>query len=197
MTAGGLKAGAFCQHEGTPMKRLATRLILPALAMATLGLAACNGSSTAPTASAPSAAAAADSDARPYNTKLEVKQFMAHAIDPIADAIWEKQGWVIDAAGEHELFPTTDLDWTAQANASVALSELGNALLLPGRGASDEKRWQEYAAALNKMALRQSDAATKKDKQAFFDAGGQVYEVCKDCHQKYILGEDNAPPPPQ
>jgi hypothetical protein len=178
------------------MKRLAIRLALPAAAFAALALAACNNPTPAPSASAPSAAAA-DSDARPFNTKLEVKQFMAHAIDPISDAIWEKQGWVIDAAGEHELFPTTDADWTAQSNASIALSELGNALLLPGRGASDEKRWQEYAAALNKMALRQSEAAVKKDKQAFFDAGGQVYEVCKDCHQKYILGEDNAPPPPQ
>jgi hypothetical protein len=166
------------------------------LAGAMLILAACNNGSPAPAASAPSAAAA-DSDARPYNTKLEVKQVMAHGVDPIADALWEKQGWVIDAAGEHELFPTTDADWTAQAYASVALSELGNALMLPGRGASDEKRWQEYAAALNKMALRQSEMALKKDKQAFFDAGGQVYEVCKDCHQKYILGEDNAPPPPQ
>jgi hypothetical protein len=178
------------------MTRLATRLVLPLAALAGLVLAACNGSNPAPASSSPPAAAA-DSEARPYNTKLEIKQVMAHAIDPISDAIWEKQGWVIDAAGEHELFPTTDADWTAQANASIALSELGNTLLLPGRGASDEKRWQEYAAALNKMALRQSDAAVKKDKEAFFNAGGKVYEVCKDCHQKYILGEDNAPPPPQ
>lgn len=176
------------------MKHPATNLVLPALAA--LVLAACSGGGSTPSATA-SAAASAGADARPYNTRLEVKQVMAHAIDPISDAIWLKQGWVIDAAGEHELFPTTDADWTAQANASVALSELGNVLMLPGRGASDEKRWQEYAAALNKMALRQSDAAVRKDKEAFFNAGGQVYEVCKDCHQKYILGEDNAPSPPQ
>jgi hypothetical protein len=181
------------------MTHLATLPLLPLAALAALSLAACNGGNSAP-AAAPSAAAAAGdagAEARPYNTRLEIKQVMAHAIDPISDAIWAKQGWVIDAAGEHELFPTTDADWTAQSNASVALSELGNTLLLPGRGASDEKRWQEYAAALNKMALRQSDAAVRKDKEAFFNAGGQVYEVCKDCHQKYILGDDNAPPPPQ
>lgn len=177
------------------MKRLAISLGLAALALMSAACDGGNGAASAPSPAASSGESA--SGARAYNTTLEIKQVMAHAVDPIADSIWTKQGWLIDAAGEHELFPVTDAEWTAEANASIALSELANVLLLPGRGASDEKRWQEYAAALNKMALRQGEAATKKDKQGFFDAGGQVYEVCKDCHQKYILGEDNAPPPPQ
>lgn len=178
------------------MQHPATRPTVVILATAlTLTLAACGGGDApkAPTTTA----AAASADAPPFVTTLEIKQVMAHAIDPIIDSVWEKQGWIIDSKGETELFPKTDAEWTAASNASIALSELANSLLLPGRGPSDEKRWREYAVALNKMAIRQSEKALLKDKQAFFDAGGQVYEVCKDCHQKYILGDDNAPPPPQ
>jgi hypothetical protein len=39
-------------------------------------------------------------------------------------------------------------------------------------------------------------AAEKKDLQALLAAGGNVYNVCTDCHRKYVQADPNAPDPP-
>jgi hypothetical protein len=39
-------------------------------------------------------------------------------------------------------------------------------------------------------------AAEKKDVEGLLTAGGNVYNVCTDCHRKYVTPDPNAPDPP-
>ena len=42
-------------------------------------------------------------------------------IDHAADGIWLAQGWLINAEGTHELFPTTDAGWNYASNSHAAI----------------------------------------------------------------------------
>jgi hypothetical protein len=175
------------------MKRLALALAAASLVIAAV---ACKPSGPGPAAGASGAPATA-AGAPPYILTNDLKEVMGHAIDHTVDQIWLNQGWYIDASGETELFPTDQRGWDLAANAGLALAEISNTLLIPGRGNSDEQAWRDYANSLFRQSMKAHVAAEAKDKQAFFDAGGLIYEVCKDCHQRYILGDVNAPPAPQ
>ncbi len=63
----------------------------------------------------------------PFKIDFEIKDVMDHVIDYNADSMWEKQGWDIDAKGEHPLFPTTEAEWTETANHAATLAEAGPA----------------------------------------------------------------------
>lgn len=147
---------------------------------------------TAATTGTPAAPAPADTTA--YHTDLPLAELMGHVIDHAADGVWLSQGWIIDKDGEHELFPTTDKGWADASNSAVTLAEASNLLKLPARQV-DSEYWPKYADALYRAAMITHEAAEKREKQPFFDGGGKIYEVCKDCHQRYILGDETAPVP--
>ncbi len=170
-----------------------TRLF-PALALA-LAFAACSPNeevSSAPAGSTPGegmgAATLAD-----FKTKNDVKELMAHVIDYTAFGVWHNQGWIIDVEGTHELFPTDDAGWLAAESAAISLAEASNLLLLPGRPRDDDRRWVDYSHALYDAAMKTQATAQAKDKQAFFDAGGEIYEACLQCHNHYIQGDEAGP----
>lgn len=160
------------------------RLVL-GLALVAL-VAACSEKSSSPTTpvSAPvGSVAAAD-----FRTQLPMKELMAHVIDHAADGIWLAQGWLINAEGTHELFPTTDDGWRYASNAAVTLAEASNLLLLPGRPVDDDRRWIDATHALYDAAMQAHEMAEKRDKEAFFKAGSSIYEACTQCHSHYIIG---------
>ena len=68
-----------------------------------------------------------------FKTDTNMKDLMAHVIDFSAFGVWHNQGWLIDADGMHELFPTDEAGWVAAESAAFTLAEASNALLLPGR----------------------------------------------------------------
>ena len=162
------------------MTRMALGLALAAL------VAACSEKAESPAATAtPTAGSVAASD---YRTQLPMKELMAHVIDNAADGIWLAQGWLINAEGTHELFPTTDDGWRYASNAAVTLAEASNLLLLPGRPADDDRRWVDATHALYDAAMQAHEMAEKRDKEAFFKAGSAIYEACTQCHSHYIIG---------
>jgi cytochrome c556 len=161
------------------MSRLAmSRLAWAALALA---LTACGGQ----TAEEPAAEAARPAE---YKLQLPMKELMAHVIDPAADGIWLRQGWTVTDAGEVDLFPKTDEEWLAAENSAYTLAETANLLLLPGRPQDEDPAWQEFSHRLYDASLKAQAAAEAKDPDAFFDAGGEIFVVCRDCHEKYIIG---------
>lgn len=131
--------------------------------------------------------------AEDFKGTLPMKELMAHVIDYNAFGVWKRQGWIIDKDGIHELFPTTEEDWFAAESSALTLAEASNLLLLPGRPQADERAWIEYAHQLHDEAMKTHDLAVARDKEAFFNAGGDIYVVCRDCHQRYIIGAE-APP---
>jgi len=161
------------------MIRLSAGLVLAA------SLAACS-----PNSETAAPAGAATPDTGQYKAALPMKELMAHVVDHAADGIWLAQGWLIDAEGTHELFPTTDDGWRYASNAAVTLAEVSNLLLLPGRPMDDDRRWIDSTHHLYEAAMLAHEMAEARDKEAFFKAGSAIYEACTECHEHYVVGSN-------
>ena len=119
-----------------------------------------------------------------YNVDLDVANLMSLVLEPASDILWDSGGWVLDAYGYEELYPTTDDGWDFVRAQAAIVVEAGNMLALPGR-AEDDDAWMIYSEGLSKAGIMAMEAAQAQDKEAFFQAGGQLYSVCTACHQSY------------
>ena len=156
------------------MTRQALR-VSPILSLAALALlAGC---------SAPEEEAAAASDSS-YNTSLNMQELMALVLEPASDILWDSGGWVVDASGYEELYPTTDDGWEYVRAQAAIVVETGNMLALPGR-AEDGDAWMIYSEGLSQAGILAMEAAATQNKEDFFQAGAQLYSVCTACHQAY------------
>ena len=154
-----------------PIDRIRPTL-LPALLFATFS--AC---------SAPEPEAVSGTEAN-YNVELDVAQLMSLVLEPASDMLWDSGGWILDASGYEELYPTTDDGWAFVRAQAAIVVEAGNMLALPGR-AEDDDAWMIYSEGLSEAGIMAMEAAEAQDKEAFFQAGGQLYSVCTACHQSY------------
>lgn len=155
----------------------ASRLLPPLAAVCTVAslLTAC-----APAEEAPSS----DMSAAIYNTTLTTQEIMALVLEPASDILWGSGGWVLDASGYEELYPTTDEGWAYVRAQAAIVAETGNLLALPGR-AEDNDAWMVYSQGLSDAGLRAMRAAEEQNEEEFFQAGAQIYSVCSACHQGY------------
>ena len=117
-------------------------------------------------------------------TSLNLKQLMEWVIDSNADVIWDSVKFITTNEGTKEIFPQTDQEWETIRNSSATLIEAGNLLMLEGR-AKDNGEWVKYAQRLSNTAEVAMKAAQEKNKETLFDAGGNIYNACKACHDKY------------
>ena len=113
-------------------------------------------------------------------------QFMTEYLEPAADKIWSSAGAIITVEGEQDLQPTTDEGWAAVVHSASVVAEGGNLLMLKGY-AADQGDWAEYAQGMTRAALKARQAAIDQDAEALFNAGGEIYNVCRACHNKYII----------
>ncbi|MGE0621043.1 MAG: hypothetical protein AB7I04_24525 [Pseudomonadales bacterium] len=118
---------------------------------------------------------------------LNADQMMDWVLDPNADVIWGAAGTITTAEGVEDLAPTTQEGWDAVRNAAAMLAETGNLLKMPGHSRGED--WNEIADGLTATALLLIDAAEQKDDEQVFDYGGQLYNVCVACHQRYMMPE--------
>ncbi|HAG71502.1 MAG TPA: hypothetical protein DCL66_04785 [Gammaproteobacteria bacterium] len=119
-----------------------------------------------------------------FNTTLSVKEVMALVLEPASDTLWDSGGWVLDASGYEELYPTTDEGWAFVRAQAAVIVETGNMLALPGR-AVDNDAWMIYSEGLSEAGLNAMAAAASRNKDDFFQAGAKLYSVCTACHQAY------------
>jgi hypothetical protein len=136
--------------------------------------------------SQPEAALKLDPTAK-FSTDLPMNEFMGHVVDPAAFLYWRGSGYEITAEGERDLSPTTVEGWEALETGAATLIEAGNAMQLPGRVRAPEADWNKWSQLLSTRAVAAKEAAFKKDKQAVFDEGGRVSEVCTSCHQQFVI----------
>lgn len=120
----------------------------------------------------------------PFHTTANMKELMLNVLDPAADGIWESVGTVITAEGTFEKFPSADDEWAVVRMHAIQLAESGNLLLLPSRtgGSAD---WIAHARALIDVSNRALAIIDAKDKDALFTVGGDIYDVCTNCHQQF------------
>jgi hypothetical protein len=122
----------------------------------------------------------------PYKPIADNKLLMLAVIDPAADVIWESAGAVITADGVEEIAPKNQDEWTHLRNSAVALAESGNLLMMSPR-AKDGGEWMRLSQALIDAGVGAIKAADGKRVDDVFNAGGEIYAVCSNCHAKYLI----------
>jgi hypothetical protein len=120
----------------------------------------------------------------PFQTTANMKDLMLNVIDPAADTLWESVGTVIDETGTHEKFPATQDEWDGVRAGAIQLAEAGNLLLLPARS-NGSPEWIAEARAMIEAANRAIKTIEAKDKDALFNVGGDIYDVCTNCHKQF------------
>ena len=163
----------------------ATGALLTAVLLVTAGCAKKEAATDANAAAGVAYAQDGSAIALPADfAKLPMKEFMGHVMQFSADQVWKWQGYMSDAQGEHSLFPKTPEQWVEAESAAMSLAEMTNILLLPGRTV-DDARWTKMVADVRAKALEAAKAAEKKDEDAFFLAGSDLYDACKACHVSF------------
>lgn len=115
-----------------------------------------------------------------------MKEVMGHNVDFGAQAVWHAQGTYIDATGEHSNVPTTEDGWLQAESGAITVALAANTLKLPGYR-RDNEDWIKFANALRDRAIDAQKAIEKQDSAAMFQTGADLYQVCVDCHAKYVL----------
>src|SRR5688572_2464120 len=115
-------------------------------------------------------------------------QVMDSIIIPNAQAIWDA---VVYTNGELVASPKTDDDWYNLQMNAYAVAEAGNLLKIAPR-AKDEADWEKFATELTEKSVAAVRAAEAKDLQQMLTAGGEIYNVCTDCHRQYVMPDPNA-----
>ena len=162
------------------MRRAAIGILGLALAAALPVLA-----QTAKPPPATTAVSAAASPGKP-KTLLSVREVMRHIVNPAAETYWAHTGVIDDEKGSNDRTPTSQAEWDISINAAAEVQESGNLLMMDGRARDPNGPWMKYAQALVDAGAAGMAAAVAKDHDKTFDAGGQIYNACFNCHAKYI-----------
>ncbi len=109
---------------------------------------------------------------------------MTWVIDPAADVVWDSVATIMTEAGTKDIAPHTDEEWAAVRNSAAIVAESGNLLMIEGR-ARDRDKWMTAARRLAVAANQALKAAEAKNVDSLFAAGGDIYNACAACHQRY------------
>ena len=113
-----------------------------------------------------------------------LREYMLNVVEPAAEFYWDSVGTVMTLEGTEEIAPGSAEEWQAVENAARSLAGTGGTLTShdPGR---DRELWDRLSAELVESARKATAAAESRDPDAVFDAGGNVYLVCADCHAAF------------
>ena len=82
--------------------------------------------------------------------------------------------------------------WEGVENAGIAIAEVANLVLLPGRKCSNgqpvplaQADFQMFARALRTTGMAVYNAAKAKNQKAVIDLSDKLSETCANCHDKY------------
>ena len=121
-----------------------------------------------------------------FKPVANVKQLMEATVHPAAEVVFEAVGTIITASGVEEIAPKNDQEWATVQHNALTLAESGN-LLMIGARAKDRGDWIKMSQAMTDAAVVALKAAEAKNPAALFEAGGEVYETCQQCHSKYDI----------
>ena len=127
-------------------------------------------------------------DAPPFKPSATVLQLMEGPIAHAAEDYWGSVSTVVDKDGIHENFPQNDEEWERVWAAGLTLAESGNLLMIGDRGRDDE--WLRLSGELVDVGMEAAEAGEAKDPDKVLEVGERVYNVCTECHMKYIPAEE-------
>lgn len=106
-------------------------------------------------------------------------------IEPAADVLWDSAGWVMTLEGETSLVPTTDEGWYAVESAAGTIIASGDLLKIPYPPEDRGEPWSSFADHLSEQGRIAREAILKRDGDALFQAGADLYQSCLQCHNVY------------
>ena len=128
-------------------------------------------------------------DAPPLKPVANVDQLMDGIITPAAEVYWQSVATIVSQDGIEERFPKTDEEWEAVWASAMTIAEAGNLLMMPTR-AKDDGEWMRLSTALVDVGVLAAKAAESKRPESVLEVGEQVYNVCTECHMKYIVDDE-------
>ena len=131
------------------------------------------------------AACARQPDPPPFKPAATVVQLMEGPIAHAAEVYWDSVSTIVDKDGIHENFPRNDEEWEAVWAAGLTIGESGNLLMMSTR-ARDNAEWMRLSAALVDVGMEAAQVAEAKNPDKVLEVGEKVYNVCTECHMKYI-----------
>ena len=115
----------------------------------------------------------------------DMHDFMAHLLTPASEAIWESSGYVITEEGEFSLEPNNEEEWERVLYGAKVITESASLLSIPSRS-KNRNEWIVFAGLLEGVGQKAFEAAERKDVDALFEIGAELYQVCVACHQVYM-----------
>ncbi len=112
-----------------------------------------------------------------------VDQVMDAIVIPSSQALFDS---VVYINGELTQSPRTDDDWFQLRMRALAVAEAGNLLLMPSR-IRDNGDWVKMAQAMTDAAVRVEQAADAMNTDLMLKTGGELYNTCTTCHEKYLM----------
>jgi hypothetical protein len=136
------------------------------------------------------AGCASQPDPPPFKPVATVDQLMDGVITPAAEIYWDSVSTIVDKDGVTEKFPRNDEEWEAVWGGAMTIAESGNLLMMAPR-AKDDEEWMRLSAALVDVGVAAAKAAEAKNPEQVLAEGEKVYDVCTQCHMKYIVDEES------
>jgi hypothetical protein len=128
---------------------------------------------------------AADEPQTEFKALSTTQDVMAGLMDPAAQIIWNSVSTTIDKDGVHDNRPQTKEEWQKVGYAARGLAESASLLLYDGR-LEDHGDWEKWTKELAATAMEAAKAADDQDAEAVITTGGNIYEVCTNCHMGYL-----------
>ncbi len=138
---------------------------------------------------------AASTGTPPFKPVANVKEIMESLVAHMAEDVWGAVGTIVSEKGIEEIKPKDAIEWEEVRMAAMGLAETGNLLMFDAR-AKDKGDWIKFSSDLVDKAVAAAKTAEAKDPDRLLEAGGNLYEACVACHQKYVPQEPGGAPTP-
>ena len=120
-----------------------------------------------------------------FKASATTQDIMESLVAHMADNIWNAVRIEIDKDGVHDYKPKNKEEWQEVAYSARGLAEAGTLLMYEGR-AEDTGDWMKFVNEMRTTALAAAKAADDQDPDALLNTGGNIYEVCTNCHTTYL-----------
>jgi hypothetical protein len=144
-------------------------------------------------------AAARISGASTEQVKANLAQLMRGTLYPASNVIFAAQGddpgkvkQAKDPGTALNLLESSYGQWTAVENSGLAISEVANLLMLPGRKCSNglpvplqNADWPKFVQGLRDAGMAAYKAAQSKNQDNILMAADTMTTACANCHDKY------------
>jgi hypothetical protein len=121
----------------------------------------------------------------PFKVVANADQIMDGILTPAAEVFWGSVSTIITKEGIQENFPRTDEEWETVWGAAMTIAESGN-LLMMRPSPVDSADWMRFSSLLVDRGVEAVRAAEAKDPDRILETGERVYNVCVQCHEKYL-----------